>query len=119
MTVARDLAPRVRLAFAPLHKSAFGVACGAALGFFIFLITLVGVTRPPEIQNGLSLLSEYYAGYHVTVAGAFIGLAWGFVSGFVMGWFMAFMRNMSLAGSIFWIRTRAELNETRDFLDHI
>ena len=37
----------------------------------------------------------------------------------VSGWFIAFARNLVLAASIFWIKTRAELSSTRDFLDHI
>ena len=48
-----------------------------------------------------------------------IGLLWGFATGFVMGWFVAFCRNLVVAASIFWIRTRAELSANRDFLDHI
>jgi hypothetical protein len=39
--------------------------------------------------------------------------------GFVAGWFFAFCRNLVLAFSVFLIRARAELNQTRDFLDHI
>jgi hypothetical protein len=39
--------------------------------------------------------------------------------GFVAGWFTAFCRNLAVAISIFAIRTRVELSETRDFLDHI
>jgi len=46
-------------------------------------------------------------------------LAWGFLSGFVLGWFFAFCRNVVVAGSIFLIRAKAELSQTRDFLDHI
>jgi hypothetical protein len=34
------------------------------------------------------------------VAGAFVGLFWGFVSGFVMGWFIAFVRNFVIAMSV-------------------
>jgi hypothetical protein len=36
-----------------------------------------------------------------------------------MGWFVAFCRNLAIATSIFITRTRAELSQTRDFLDHI
>ena len=48
-----------------------------------------------------------------------MGAAWGFLVGFVVGWFTAFVRNLVLAVSIFAARTRAEMTATRDFLDHI
>jgi hypothetical protein len=53
------------------------------------------------------------------LAGAFVGLGWGFATGFVAGWFFAFCRNLIVAASVFLIRAKAELSETRDFLDHI
>jgi hypothetical protein len=39
--------------------------------------------------------------------------------GFTGGWFVAFCRNLAIAISVFVTRTRAELAETREFLDHI
>lgn len=40
-------------------------------------------------------------------------------AGFVFGWFAAFCRNLVLAASLLIIRSRAEREQTRDFLDHI
>ena len=54
-----------------------------------------------------------------TWQGAFVALAWGFVAGFVAGWFTAFCRNFVIAASLWLGRTRSELDATRDFLDHI
>ena len=58
--------------------------------------------------------------------GAYLGtwfgfclLAWGFVVGFVAGWFSAFTRNFVIAASLWLSRTRNELEASRDFLDHI
>lgn len=114
-----DALPRqAKLAFAPLHKRAFGTAAGAAVGLGLFLLTLVELVRNPD-GSPLSLLNQYFAGYEVSLKGAFVGLLWGLATGFVMGWFVAFSRNFMMAASIFWIRRRAELNATRDFLDHI
>mgnify|MGYP006277831943 CR=1 FL=1 len=110
--------PRVRLAFAPLHKRAFGTAVGVAAGAFVFLATAVTVLFVPG-DPGLHLLGEYFYGYTVSWEGAFVGLFWGGFSGFVAGWFAAFCRNLALAALIFVARTRAELEATRDFLDHI
>jgi hypothetical protein len=104
---SRDvLPPAVALAFAPLHKRAFGMAIGIASGL-------------PDQGVGLALLSQYFKGYSVSWGGAFVGLAWGFVVGFVGGWFVAFCRNLVIAINIFIIRAKSELHQSRDFLDHI
>lgn len=113
------LPPSVALAFAPLHKRAFGIAIGVVCGLTIFLLTVAYLLRDPENGVGLALLAQYFKGYSVTWAGAFVGFFWGFVVGFVGGWFVAFCRNLVIAASIFIIRAKSELNQTRDFLDHI
>jgi hypothetical protein len=107
------------LAFAPLHKRAFGLAVGVASGLGLMLATWVMLLRGPVPGENLNLLTHYFAGYSVTWAGSIVGLVWGLVTGFVAGWFFAFCRNFVLALSIFWIRTRAEMAQSRDFLDHI
>jgi len=107
------------LLFAPLDKRAFGVAIGAAAGLLLFAITILDLARGLQSVGGVGLLSEYFAGYSVSISGALIGLAWGFAVGFCAGWFVAFIRNLVLAVSLFLLRERAELDETRDFLDHI
>lgn len=109
----------VSLAFAPLHKRAFGTATGTAAGLGVFILTLLDLARNSAEQSPLELLNEYFAGYSVSVTGAFVGLLWGFATAFILGWFVAFCRNFVVAASIFWIRTRAQLTATRDFLDHI
>jgi hypothetical protein len=113
------LPPSVALAFAPLHKRAFGVAIGFALGLTIFLLTIIFLLQDPHYGVGLALLAQYFKGYTVSWGGAFIGFFWGFVVGFVGGWFVAFCRNLVIAATIFIIRAKSELHQTRDFLDHI
>lgn len=112
------LSPSATLLFAPVDKRAFGVAVGTVMGLGIFAVTAVDLLRGYP-WRGLRLLSQYFVGYTVTWEGALIGLLWGFAVGFCAGWFVAFTRNLALAISLFIIRTRAELNTTRDFLDHI
>jgi hypothetical protein len=110
----------VRLAFAPLHKRAFGLAVGVALGVAIAGATLVYLVRGEGNQGpGLWLLQNYLAGYSVSLTGVLVGGAWGVFIGFVAGWFVAFCRNLAIAVSVFVFRVRAELNQSRDFLDHI
>lgn len=115
-----DTLPRsAALLFAPVDKRAFGAAIGAAAGAGFFAATALVLLLSPNHSLGLTLMSEYFAGYSITWPGAVIGLAWGFAVGFCTGWFVAFTRNLVLAVSLFIIRSRAELGETRDFLDHI
>jgi hypothetical protein len=77
------------------------------------------VVLDPDPSLNLALLSQYFAGYTVSWAGAGIGAAWGFATGFCAGWFTAFVRNLVLALSLFFMRSQAELSSSRDFLDHI
>jgi hypothetical protein len=107
------------LAFAPVHKRAFGVAVGVAAGLAVFMLTIASLVVEPAGRFDVHLLEVYFAGYSVSVPGAFIGAAWAFFVGFVAGWFTAFVRNFIVAAWIFVARTRAELSATRDFLDHI
>lgn len=106
------------LLFAPIDKRAFGAAIGTAAGLSLFAITALDLTHGAH-GNALWLLSQYFAGYSISWRGAFVGLAWGFAVGFCAGWFVAFTRNLALAISLFILRTRADLDTTRDFLDHI
>lgn len=117
---ASDTLPHsATLLFAPLDKRAFGVAIGAAAGLVIFALTAIDLLINSSPWLGLGLLGEYLVGYTVSWAGAFVGLLWGFVVGFCAGWFVAFVRNLVMAASLFILQTRAELDDTRDFLDHI
>jgi hypothetical protein len=106
------------LVFAPLHKRAFGTAVGLVIGSAILLVTVYSLVRsgaPPFVY----LLANYFPGYSISWAGALIGFAWGVFAFFVAGWFTAFVRNFVLAANVWIARTRAELAQTRDFLDHI
>lgn len=115
----RDLPSNLVLGFAPLHKAAFGSAVGAALGLSVLFVTTISLLRDPEQTLPLGLLASYFPGYSVSWTGGLIGAAWAGFVGFVFGWFTAFCRNFVLAVSLFVIRTRAELAQTRDFLDHV
>lgn len=116
--VPETVRDEMALAFAPLHKRAFGTAVGLVGGVCIFLVTAVAVVRgdPPAI---LSRLSYYLPLFDVSWTGATLGAVSGFFAFFCAGWFLAFTRNLALAASIWALRTRVELEQTRDFLDHI
>jgi hypothetical protein len=109
----------LRLAFAPLHKVAFGSAVGVAAAVVMLVLTVYQLTLAPDWAPDLHLLANYFQGYRVSWPGAIVGMLWGFGVGFIAGWFFAFCRNLAIATSVFISRTKAELGETRDFLDHI
>jgi hypothetical protein len=106
-------------AFAPLHKKAFGAAFGVAGAILMACLTIAAMLLPGAREFPLGLLDQYFRGYSVTWPGVFVGAAWGFAVAFVGGWFAAFCRNFALAVSAFMIRTKAEIDSTREFLDHI
>ncbi|MES2125008.1 MAG: hypothetical protein V4503_10025 [Gemmatimonadota bacterium] len=109
----------VALAFAPAHKTAMGIAVALVAALCCFALTAMPLLRgrPPALE--LELLSQYFYGYDVTWRGALVGAAWAAFTGFVAGWFFAFLRNALLAVRLVILKARAELAQTRDFMDHI
>jgi|SRR5687767_12138191 len=105
--------------FAPVDKRAFGVALGSALGLVVLSLTIAELMLRPDPTLNPALLGQYFIGYDVSWVGAAIGTTWGFFLGFCAGWFTAFVRNLVLALSLFMLRSRAELSDSRDFLDHL
>lgn len=115
----QEIERQLALVFAPLDKRALGIAFGVALGLGIVAVTFLSMMLDPERRVPLGLLNEYFYGYEPTAAGALVGGAWGFVTGFVWGWFLAFCRNLVLAIWLMMVRVRADLSSSRGFLDHI
>ncbi|HTF90460.1 MAG TPA: hypothetical protein VK843_18735 [Planctomycetota bacterium] len=115
----RALERDIQVALAPLHKRCLGLAFGVVLGLGLFLATLVHMWQSPKDDFPLSLLAQYFRGYTVSFAGAFVALGWGFAVGFVVGWVFAFCRNVVTGLTRFMLRTRAELAANRGFLDQI
>jgi len=113
------LPPSLLLAFAPLHRRAFGVAVGTAAGLLVFAVTAAQILLDTADRTNLSYLAQFFPGYHQTWAGALVGAGWGFATGFVTGWVCASVRNFVIAAWLFFARGRAELDATRDLLDDI
>ncbi len=111
--------PSPSAALLPVHKRALGVAVGVVFGIGIFALTAFHVLfRPPGALN-IGLLAEYFYRYEVSWRGAFVGLFWGFATGFIAGWFVAFVRNFAVAIRVIVLRRKAELAQVQDFLDLI
>lgn len=115
-TIPRD---GLTAAFLPLHKRAMGMAVAVAAAVVMFLITAIYLVRDADPGLELHLLANYFAGYTVSWQGAFVGAAWAGFVGFIAGWFFAFARNFVMATMVVIVRTKAEMAQTRDFLDHI
>ncbi|MGH7824167.1 MAG: FAD-dependent oxidoreductase [Candidatus Binatia bacterium] len=107
-------------AFPKLDRVAFGVSLGATAGICLALATLILVLKGGEtIGPNLQLLSQYFPGYTVTIQGSLLGLAYGFVSGFIGGWGFACLRNLTMFLSLALIHRKAERQLLRRLLQYI
>ena len=69
-----------------LNATVQGIVTGVLLGLAIFVATLWLVIKGgPVVGPHLALLGQFFIGYRVTVLGSFIGLGYGFVAGFLIG----------------------------------
>ena len=81
-----------------LDAKAFALASGVIWGAVVFLATCVSLLR--HGGETLSKLEQVYPYYTVSIVGSFIGLVWGFVSMFVLGWvFISLYNKFSKRGS--------------------
>jgi hypothetical protein len=118
--MSEDRVVPIALARAPIHKRALGTAVGLVAGFAIFGITAFHLTLDPANEGlNIGLLAQYFYGYDVSWTGAVIGFAWGVGTGFVLGWFLAFVRNLVVTTLAFAAMSDEEVARTRRFLDHI
>jgi hypothetical protein len=108
-------------AFAPVDKIALGVACGVVCALGVFLVTVLEIIahRGRPIQSSLALWGQFFWGYSVSWKGAVIGLFWAGITGFLTGWILALVRNFSLACYLLVIKSEAEAEAYRDFLEHL
>ena len=107
------------LAFAPIHRRALGVACGLVLGGLLSIATLILVLQRHDRAFGLNLLGQFFRGYSVSWQGVFVGFLWGIAVGFIFGWSLALIRNACVWIWLTVIRSRAEMSEYSDLLDHL
>lgn len=104
--------------FARLNKTALGTAIGVLFGVFLFAATLILVAKGGDrIGPNLGLLSQFFKGYTVTLSGSFVGLFYGFVTGFALGWTVAFLRNLLVWIYLQSIRLKARLSALEEFID--
>jgi len=105
-------------AFAPLHRTAMGIAWGVVCGALLAMATLVPVLKGNDFLS-LGLLGQFFWGYRVSWPGVLIGLLWGFGVGFALGYGFAFVRNAAVWLWLTVVRSRAEMDQYSDLLDHL
>jgi protoporphyrinogen oxidase len=106
--------------FAKMDKPAFAIATGFVLAMLVFLATIWLVLKDGDVVGpNLGLLSYYFKGYAVTVKGAFVAFGYTFLSGFLLGWLFAYLRNFFLALYVYRIKKKIEIKSLKQFLDYI
>ena len=74
-------------AVARLNANVLGLVLGVLLGGLLFVATVFLVLKGgPEPGPHLSLLSQYFPGYSVTLPGALLGFVYGALVGYVAGY---------------------------------
>jgi hypothetical protein len=105
-------------AFAKLDRVALGLAVGSLCGLSVFAATIFLILKGGEVVGpNLALLGQFFLGYKVTVGGAFIGLVYGFVAGFTVGWLIALLRNTLVSMYLMALKTKATLSSSLDSID--
>jgi len=118
--VAEVLEAALTRVFPKLDRLAFGLSVGMVTGLALFLATFLLVLKGGDVVGPrLQLLSNYFPGYRVTAWGSVIGLAYGFITGFVGGWGFAFFRNAAVFLYMAVIHRRAELHLLRKLLEYL
>jgi hypothetical protein len=89
----------IRLSFARFDIRALATATGLVTGGVLWLATaaLLFKGASPDVQVGahLAQLASFFPGFTVTWTGSLVGLAYGFVLGFLIGATLAFSWNLS------------------------
>src|SRR5215471_9789653 len=104
-------------AFSRLDRRAFGFAVGVWFGLGVFGATILLLIKGgTPIGPTLGLLGQYFIGYTVTWSGCLVGLVYGFASGFCLGWFTAFLRNLFVWLYLENVRFKSSMSSVSDFV---
>lgn len=107
-------------AFPKLDPLALGLSVGIVLGVGLLLATLLLLAQGGDLSGKtLTLLAQFYPGYTVTAVGGLVGLAYGFMTGFVVGWGYAFLRNAATALYLVSLYRSAQQSVMRQFFEYI
>lgn len=77
-----------------ISRNVLGLTLGMLFGVGLFLATNILVIRGgPRVGQNLQLLNHFFPGYRVTFGGSFLGLIYGFFTGYISGFFIAAVYN--------------------------
>ncbi|MEJ2601422.1 MAG: NAD(P)/FAD-dependent oxidoreductase, partial [Anaerolineales bacterium] len=106
------------MAFRKLDPRAFGSALGLMGGLLLSFATLIVANNGLHgVAAKMLLLGEYFPGYSVTFPGSLVGLFYGILFGFLIGWGFAIIRNAVIIISLAIVHRRAEMQLLRKILD--
>jgi hypothetical protein len=115
--VIHDTLTRV---FRRVDRVALGAAVGLTSGLLLFLATLTLILHSPAGSGiNLGLLNQYFPGYRVTAAGSLLGFGYGFLTGFVLGWTFAFLRNATVFLYLAVTQRQAERRALRRIFEYL
>jgi hypothetical protein len=90
----KSLEDLIRTRLLRLNSRAHGLVIGLLLGLAIFVATNWLILKGgPVVGPHLALLGQFFPGYRVTFVGSLIGFAYGTVTGFLVGYFVARLYN--------------------------
>ena len=108
----------IEIAFAKMDPLALGIAVGVVSGLGIFLASAVLLLKSgPVVGPMLSLLGNYFIGFEVTWAGAFLGLIEAGLVGGAVGATAAGLWNWGFKAYAKIVRWREERDDRRHLLD--
>ena len=81
----------------------------------LFLVFKGGDVIGPNLQ----LLDHFLPGYTVSLPGSMLGLLYGTLLGFLVGWCFAYLRNITMFLYVAVAQRRAELGTLRRIFDYI
>lgn len=119
MPIVQDEADQIiQTAFARMDGVALGTAFGVVAGVGLFLATVILLLKGGEfVGPRLGLLRNFLPSYDVTWSGALLGLVEGSLVGFLLGFFVASLRNWGIRAYAYLLRRRAETEAAKTVLD--
>ncbi|MBI5446361.1 MAG: NAD(P)/FAD-dependent oxidoreductase [Deltaproteobacteria bacterium] len=110
----------VATTLARLDKLALATAVGTVSGLALFCATLWLVIKGGAVVGpNLGLLSQYFAGYTVSVEGSFVAFGYSFLWGFLFGWLLAYTRNLAVAFYVHHVKRRGASVSLATLLDRV
>ncbi len=104
---------------AKIDGVALGISLGVLFGLIVFAATNILIFKGGDIVGpNLALLGQYFVGYDVTFSGSLVGLGYGLLFGFVLGWLIAGLRNFVVSFYLCSLKVRRSMSAVSDYIDN-